>query len=693
MDAATPRAQGAFPKRKKAPVPLLLIETPSQHEDISPVLAGAQQTSPTVSSATSDTDSFIFSPSSRPQSRTMNRKRLSLSLPSAQSSSTSLFSPTTSEQQKLPEDASTLYPRHRLSVVSLPNTSTSSLLHRKDEDGDDSSTVPYVDGPIQILPGIWLGNEDNARDWQGLLKRGIKSVLNVAKEVVTSFDSTYPQHGRASMSTPDLNMATSSPPSDSTFFPAHLPSGRPAMHYLRLPWSHGQSDLVSSGFPVAMSFVDQGLLRGDSVLIHCQCGVSRSATLVIALVMRASARCSPYAPEEVWAMKGNMQAAYSYVKEKSKWAGPNMSLIYQLMDYERALKAEGTSPTASDQSSTGAEDEEDWARRRQMVEDTDAEDNDRDSMEVMREAQALDKAMEYRRVARKNSTSSVSSATSTGLGMGAAWREKYGPARKRAGSIASTGSFLSEDLVEEEEEQELLGVGGGFTETSCSSAEPTEDECSSANVFVDSHSPVSGSLLSGTPKARHYLPRIPPSAPAHKTSFELPPAPATAIRAFLDVTPKAKSKARKRPPPLVDILPPVPSSPVTPVQVINPVNSTRTRSRAEGRKPDLPSTALRSSFPKSSKKPHRSAPISATPSQTLFVFPPSPTLAVSRTPSAMTLMSNSSLPFPVAITPRVSTFKTEGRRKSFIGVGAPVTPTVASSRVDARGWIELNKQH
>ncbi|KAI0685776.1 protein-tyrosine phosphatase-like protein [Cytidiella melzeri] len=390
MDAATPRAQGAFPKCKQALVPLLLIETPSQHEDISPVLAGAQQTSPAVSSATSNTDSFIFSPSSRPQSRTMNRKRLSLSLPSAQLS---------------------------LSVISLPNTSTSSLLHRKDEDGDDSSTVPYVDGPIQILPGIWLGNEDSTRDWQGLLKRGIKSVLNVAKKVVTSFDSTYPQHGQVSMSTPDLNMATSSSPSDSTFFPAHLPSGRPAMHYLRLSWSHGQSDLVSSGFPVAMSFVDQALLRGDSVLIHCQCGVSRSATLVIALVMQASARCSPYAPEEVWAMKGNMQAAYSYVKEKSKWAIPNM-----------------------------AEDEEDWACCHQMVEDTNAEDNDCNSMEVMRKAQALDKAMEYCRVARKNSTSSVSSATSTGLGMGAAWRKKYGPARKRAGSIASTGSFLSEKI-------------------------------------------------------------------------------------------------------------------------------------------------------------------------------------------------------------------------------------------------------
>lgn len=366
------------------------------------------------------------------------------------------------------------------------------------------------------------------------------------------------------------------------------------------------------------------------------------------------------------------------------------SLIYQLLDYERALKG-SSSPTPSDRSSTGAEDEADWARRRQLVEDTDAEDNDRDSMEVMREAQALDKAMEYRRVARKNSTSSITSVTSTGLGMGAAWREKYGPARRRAGSIASTGSFLSENLVEEDEEQELLGVGEGFTETSCSSAEPTEDECSSTNAFVNPDFPFSGNLLSDTPKARHSLPRPPPSAPAHRSSFELPPPPATAVRASFDLTPKAKAKPkpRRRPPPLVNILPPVPSSPITPIQDVRPVP---TRSRTEGRKLEPPPLALRSSLPKSSRRSHRPAPISATPSQTLFVFPPSPTLTASRTPSTMTLMSSSSLPFPSTATPRVSTFKTQGRRKSFIGVGAPVTPTIASSRVDARGWVGVSKQ-
>lgn len=363
------------------------------------------------------------------------------------------------------------------------------------------------------------------------------------------------------------------------------------------------------------------------------------------------------------------------------------SLIYQLLDYERSLKGGDASPSMSDRSSIAAEEEE-WVRRRQMVEDADMEDNDRESIEVMREAQALDKAMEYRRVTRQTSMSSMSS---NGLGMGQAWRVKYGSGRKRTGSIASTGSFLSEHLVEEEEEQELLGVGGGFTETSCSSAE-TEDESSSSNVFVDSESSASGNLLSDTPKARHRPPRIfPPSAPAHRASFELPPMPATAIRASFNLStpkPKSKVKAKRRPPPLVGLLPPVPSSPITPIQDERPIP---TRTRTEGKKPELPPSQLRGPSKLSSRRPFNTLPVSATPSQTLFVFPPSPTLA-SRTPSTMTLMSNSSLPFPSTVTPRVSTFKSEGRRKSFIGVGAPPTPTIAASRVDARGWIGAGKR-
>lgn len=152
--------------------------------------------------------------------------------------------------------------RHRRpSVMSLPSTSERptaiSALHRKDEDPDAGNAVPYADGPIQIIPGIWLGSEDNARDWKRLIKCGIKSILNVAKEVAHPLDPPL----RAVASTPDFKSAR-------TTHPPNLATGRPALNYLKLQWSHGQQDLVDVGFQTAMAFTDAALLRGEGVLVQ-----------------------------------------------------------------------------------------------------------------------------------------------------------------------------------------------------------------------------------------------------------------------------------------------------------------------------------------------------------------------------------------------------------------------------------------
>jgi tyrosine-protein phosphatase len=142
------------------------------------------------------------------------------------------------------------------------------MLHRKEEDG--SPTVPYVDGPIQVIPGIWIGSEENARDWKGLIERGIKTILNVAKEVTSPFDSAAAQPLRPFASAPNLYKKALEPhrQTNSTFYPAHLASGRPGMHYLKLEWSHGEADLVQKGFPAAMAFVDAALEREEGVLIQ-----------------------------------------------------------------------------------------------------------------------------------------------------------------------------------------------------------------------------------------------------------------------------------------------------------------------------------------------------------------------------------------------------------------------------------------
>ncbi|KAG6845975.1 hypothetical protein H0H87_011023 [Tephrocybe sp. NHM501043] len=697
--------------RKRGPPASLRIHTPAP--DRPPTI---------VDSSTSDDDYSPLSPV-KPKSL-RNMKKLSLTLPSAQSSNNSLH--LVSEPQSavslappsLPPDR----PR-RPSVISLPATANS-LIHRK-EDGEDAT--PYADGPIQIIPGIWLGSEDNARDWQGLIERGIKSILNVAKEVSSPLDAGHSL--RTVASAPNFKQSKS----DSTYQPPNLATGKPGMHYLKLQWSHGQQDLVNVGFQAAMAFTDAALARNEGVLVHCQCGISRSATMVIALVMRAAAEQSSAVPPEVWALKG-MQGAYSFVKEKSKWVGPNMSLIYQLLEYEKKLKGDTGTPSGSENSSA---DEEEWGRQRKLLDETPSDD-EHESAFVRQEAEALDKAMEDRMVARKSSASSVASSSTSGVGMGAAWRTRYGSQRKRTGSIASNmtnGSMLSEDLVEEEEEEELLGVGGGFDGRF--SAEPSDSSATnSPDDEMDATPPRAAAF---TPKAGRASGKgtAPPSAPVWKTAFNLAPPPATAIRSTFKIPPPPSAtrstftippppsasatrstfnlplrptpKGKRRPVP-IGILPPVPSSPIAIVIESTPPSETPIQSSQSSsilprtpRTPalSLPPVRVRTTSKKLPPPLHLrnqllkaapdALPTASTPSQTLFVFPPSPTLTT-RTPSTMTLTSNVGgglVPFPSLSTPRVSTFRSQGRTRSFIGLGAPPTPTTGFSKVDARGFIGL----
>lgn len=97
-------------------------------------------------------------------------------------------------------------------------------------------------------------------------------------------------------------------------FPANPRSGRPPLEYLwlkvsapsssfsfsvdqtcRSQWGHDESDLVEARkFQAAFDFLDKARAgsngTGGRVLVHCQCGVSRSATVVIAYCMREAAK-------------------------------------------------------------------------------------------------------------------------------------------------------------------------------------------------------------------------------------------------------------------------------------------------------------------------------------------------------------------------------------------------------------------
>jgi tyrosine-protein phosphatase len=212
----------------------------------------------------------VFAPSPAKSRPHRNLKKLSLTIPATPTSSgpaTASFLPSAADKSKLsaqPKPVLSLHPpTRRASIVSLPPIS-SAALYRKDE--VESPSVPYRDGPIQVIPHLWIGDEDNARDWKSLWERGIKSILNVAKELPCPL-----QHQsnplRCAQSTSNLGLEER-PLNVSTYYPPHLPSGRPGFHYLKLPWSHGQTNLVKDGFPAAMQFIDEAIARGDGVLVQ-----------------------------------------------------------------------------------------------------------------------------------------------------------------------------------------------------------------------------------------------------------------------------------------------------------------------------------------------------------------------------------------------------------------------------------------
>lgn len=257
---------------------------------------------------------------------------------------------------------------------------------------------------------------------------------------------------------------------------------------------------------------------------------------------------------------------------------------------------------------------------------------------------------------------------------------------------------ISEDLMEDVEGRQA-SMGSGFESDQTSSAGFERSNTNSPQELT--HEPPSWSTST---TARPLL-RSLPSAPAWKTTFgDLPPMPATAARSTFDVAPRAKHRM-----PRLNSLPPVPSSPIHVAgddtdttdtvskrkSAVWEATSPPVRTRVDSKKPPPPPLHLKSSLmfkPMTTTHVRNiTPPIISTPSQTLFVFPPSDTDKRGlRTPSTMTLTSNMNIPVPFppsSATPRVSTFRSHGRTRSFIGVSRPLTTTTGISQVDARGYF------
>ncbi|CAM2116875.1 unnamed protein product [Caretta caretta] len=161
--------------------------------------------------------------------------------------------------------------------------------------GGDPPLTPDLESAelSPILPFLFLGNERDAQDLERMLSLNVGHVLNV-----TTHLPLY-----------------------------HAQSGH--LRYKRLPATDNSRQDLRQYFEEAFEFIEEAHQRGKGVLIHCQAGVSRSATIVIAYLMKHTLM--------------TMSDAYKYVKGKRPIISPNLNFMGQLLEFETDLNA-GVTP-------------------------------------------------------------------------------------------------------------------------------------------------------------------------------------------------------------------------------------------------------------------------------------------------------------------------------------------------------------
>ncbi|MBN3298172.1 DUS10 phosphatase, partial [Amia calva] len=157
-----------------------------------------------------------------------------------------------------------------------------------------------------ILPFLYLGNERDAQDLGLLLGLGVGYVVNV-----TTHLPLYHQHCGL-------------------------------LRYKRLPATDNSRQNLRQYFEEVFEFIEEAHQSGQGVLVHCQAGVSRSATVVIAYLMKHTLM--------------TMTDAYKYVKGRRPVISPNLNFMGQLLEFESDLNS-GVSPRILTPKLTGVETE------------------------------------------------------------------------------------------------------------------------------------------------------------------------------------------------------------------------------------------------------------------------------------------------------------------------------------------------
>ncbi|KAJ8397111.1 hypothetical protein AAFF_G00009650 [Aldrovandia affinis] len=165
-----------------------------------------------------------------------------------------------------------------------------------------SCGTPYHDqgGPVEILPFLFLGSAYHASRKDMLDAMGISALLNVSSNCPNHFEGVY--------------------------------------QYKCIPVEDNHKADISSWFAEAIEYIDSVKDSSGRVLVHCQAGISRSATICLAYLMKRK--------------RVRLEEAFEFVKQRRSVISPNFSFMGQLLQFESQVLATTCSAEAASPSAT-----------------------------------------------------------------------------------------------------------------------------------------------------------------------------------------------------------------------------------------------------------------------------------------------------------------------------------------------------
>ncbi|CAF99127.1 unnamed protein product, partial [Tetraodon nigroviridis] len=148
-------------------------------------------------------------------------------------------------------------------------------------------------GPVEILPFLYLGSAYHASRKDMLDMLGITALINVSSNCPNHFEDSY--------------------------------------LYKSIPVEDNHKADISSWFNEAIDFIDSVRNNGGRVFVHCQAGISRSATICLAYLMRTN--------------RVKLDEAFEFVKQRRSIISPNFSFMGQLLQFESQVLASSSCST------------------------------------------------------------------------------------------------------------------------------------------------------------------------------------------------------------------------------------------------------------------------------------------------------------------------------------------------------------